>query len=70
MQQWREKFAESREIVFVYCGHLEMTVPVGWALNIDVLLLCCRTLDGDACCPHEASCPLQLLQVAIKLSPQ
>ena len=29
-----------------------------------------RTLDGDACCPHEGGCPHQLLQVAIELVPQ
>ena len=34
------------------------------------LLLRRCTLDGDACCPHEGGCPLQLLQVAIELVPQ
>ena len=29
-----------------------------------------RTLDGDACCPHEGGCPPQLLQVAIEVVPQ
>ena len=31
------------------------------------LLLRRRTLDGDACCPHEGGCPPQLPQVAIQL---
>ena len=35
-----------------------------------LLLLRCRKLDGDACCPHESGCPPQLLQVAIQLVPQ
>ena len=35
-----------------------------------LLLLLCRTLDGDACRPHEGGCPPQLLQVAIELVPQ
>ena len=35
-----------------------------------LLLLLRRTLDGDACCPHEGGCPPQLLQVAIQLVPQ
>ena len=29
-----------------------------------------RTLDGDACFPHEGGCPPQLLRVAIELVPQ
>ena len=29
-----------------------------------------RTLDGDACCPHEGGCPPQLPQVAIQLVPK
>ena len=33
-------------------------------------LLFRRTLDGDACRPHEGGCPPQLLQVAIELVPQ
>ena len=37
---------------------------------ITILLFCRRTLDGDACCPHQSCCPLQLLQVAIDLVPQ
>ena len=39
-------------------------------LTFNVLLRRRRTLDGDACCPHEGGCPPQLLQVAIQLVPQ
>ena len=35
-----------------------------------LLLLLLRTLDGEACCPHEGGCPPHLLQVAVKLVPQ
>ena len=37
--------------------------------NVVILLLRRRTLDGDACCPHEGGCPPELLQVAIELVP-
>ena len=47
-------------IDFFFCSIFEMCS----------LLLLCRTLDGDACCPHKGSCPPQLLQVAIELVPQ
>ena len=50
-------------LLLMYCSS-------SFFFNIDVLLLRCRTLDGDASRPDEGGCPPQPLQVAIELVSQ